>query len=100
MSIIYFHHFQPLPPLRLNQQVPFPRTRLWFRQQRPWGRLQPEFRQAVELVDLQDLSYQDAASQLSCPVGTVMSRLHRGRKRLRKVLHPYAATQGILPSAA
>lgn len=64
------------------------------------GTLQPEFRRAVELVDLQDLSYQDAARQLKCPVGTVMSRLHRGRKRLRKALHPYAATQGILPSAA
>ena len=62
--------------------------------------LRPEFREAVELVDLRDLSYQDAADQLACPVGTVMSRLHRGRKRLRRALGGYALDQGILRSAA
>jgi RNA polymerase sigma-70 factor (ECF subfamily) len=62
--------------------------------------LRPEFREAVELVDLRDLSYQDAADQLACPVGTVMSRLHRGRKRLRRVLKGYALDQGVLRSAA
>jgi RNA polymerase sigma-70 factor (ECF subfamily) len=62
--------------------------------------LQPEFREAVELVDLADLSYQDAADRLDCPVGTVMSRLHRGRKRLRRALEGYAIDQGVLRSAA
>ena len=62
--------------------------------------LRPEFREAVELVDLADLSYQDAAERLDCPVGTVMSRLHRGRKRLRKALHGYAVDQGVVRSAA
>ena len=62
--------------------------------------LRPEFREAVELVDLRDLSYQDAAAQLSCPVGTVMSRLHRGRKRLRLALQGYALDQGVLRPAA
>lgn len=62
--------------------------------------LQPEFRQAVELVDLGDLSYQDAAEHLACPVGTVMSRLHRGRKRLRRALEGYAVEQGVLRPAA
>lgn len=62
--------------------------------------LRPEFREAVELIDLHELSYQDAAVRLECPVGTVMSRLHRGRKRLRAALHGYAAEQGILRSAA
>jgi len=62
--------------------------------------LQPEFREAVELVDLGDLSYQAAAARLECPVGTVMSRLHRGRKRLRSALEGYAAEQGIRRSAA
>ena len=62
--------------------------------------LRPEFREAVELVDLRDLSYQDAADQLACPVGTVMSRLHRGRKRLRRVLEAYALDQGVLRRAA
>ena len=62
--------------------------------------LQPEFRRAVELVDLGDLSYQDAAHALECPVGTVMSRLHRGRKRLRRALRAYAVDQGVVRSAA
>jgi RNA polymerase sigma-70 factor (ECF subfamily) len=62
--------------------------------------LRPEFREAVELVDLRDLSYQDAADQLACPVGTVMSRLHRGRKRLKRALGGYALDQGILRPAA
>ena len=62
--------------------------------------LQPEFREAVELVDLNELSYQRAAEQLSCPVGTVMSRLHRGRKRLRRALEAYAIDQGLLSTAA
>lgn len=64
------------------------------------GTLRPEFRQAVELVDLRDLSYQDAADRLACPVGTVMSRLHRGRKRLKSALQGYALEQGILRPAA
>jgi RNA polymerase sigma-70 factor (ECF subfamily) len=62
--------------------------------------LKPEFREAVELVDLGELSYQDAAARLDCPVGTVMSRLHRGRKRLKRTLAGYAQDQGIVPSAA
>jgi len=62
--------------------------------------LKPEFREAVELVDLGDLSYQDAAERLACPVGTVMSRLHRGRKRLKRTLAGYAHDQGIVRSAA
>lgn len=64
------------------------------------GALQPEFRRAVELVDLHDLSYQDAAERLDCPVGTVMSRLHRGRRRLRSVLEEYAVEQGVRRRAA
>ena len=64
------------------------------------GDLSPEFREAVELVDLRDLSYQDAADHLDCPVGTVMSRLHRGRTRLRKALHGYAVDQGVVRDAA
>jgi len=62
--------------------------------------LRPEFREAVEMVDVHDLSYQDAADQLECPVGTVMSRLHRGRTRLRRALEGYALDQGVLRPAA
>jgi RNA polymerase sigma-70 factor (ECF subfamily) len=45
--------------------------------------LSPDFRQIVELVDLDGLAYQEAADLLDIPVGTVMSRLHRARKRIR-----------------
>lgn len=40
------------------------------------------YRHAVQLVDIQDLSYREAAQRLEVPVGTIMSRLHRGRKML------------------
>ncbi len=56
---------------------------------RPAGALAelPEsYRTAVQLVDLHDLSYREAAERLEVPVGTIMSRLHRGRKMLAAVL--------------
>lgn len=53
-----------------------------------------EFRTVVELVDLQDLSYREVASELGCPIGTVMSRLHRGRKQLHGLLSGYATSVG------
>ena len=48
--------------------------------------LPDKFRLVVELVDLGGLSYQEAAVTLEVPVGTVMSRLHRGRARIRTAL--------------
>jgi len=51
--------------------------------------LPPESRAAVILVDLQGYSYGEAAEILRCPVGTVRSRLHRGRLALREWLRPY-----------
>ncbi len=50
--------------------------------------LPESFRRAVELVDLGELSYRDAADKMGVPVGTVMSRLHRGRKLLAASLTP------------
>jgi RNA polymerase sigma-70 factor, ECF subfamily len=44
------------------------------------------FRQAVEMVDIADLSYRDAAEAIGVPLGTVMSRLHRGRRMLAAAL--------------
>jgi RNA polymerase sigma-70 factor, ECF subfamily len=44
--------------------------------------LPPNFRDVIKLVDLEENSYRDAADTLAVPVGTVMSRLHRGRKLL------------------
>ena len=50
------------------------------------GDLRPEFREIVWLCDVEGLSYADAAKSTSRPIGTVMSRLHRGRRALRKQL--------------
>lgn len=50
------------------------------------AQLPDSFRKAVELVDLQEMSYRDAAERMGVPVGTVMSRLHRGRKLLATAL--------------
>lgn len=46
----------------------------------------PQQKQVVELVLIHGMSYQRAADQLSIPIGTVMSRLARGRDRLRELL--------------
>ena len=52
------------------------------------------FRQAVELVDIAEMSYRDAATIIGVPLGTVMSRLHRGRKLLADALRD---TNGTAP---
>ena len=56
--------------------------------------LSDEFRTAVLLVDMQGLSYKEVADRMDCPVGTVMSRLHRGRRLLRESLSDYVAQYG------
>jgi RNA polymerase sigma-70 factor (ECF subfamily) len=62
--------------------------------------LPSEFRTVVELVDLGDFSYREVASELGCPIGTVMSRLHRARKQLQEMLADYALSEGYMPDAA
>jgi RNA polymerase sigma-70 factor, ECF subfamily len=51
------------------------------------------YRKAVQLVDIQELSYREAANRLEVPVGTIMSRLHRGRKMLAAQLVDTAAEE-------
>lgn len=58
--------------------------------------LPPEFRLAVILCDVEEFSYEEIAQMMSCPIGTVMSRLHRGRKLLQRSLHAHAVTMGIV----
>lgn len=50
--------------------------------------LPENFRRVVELVDVDGLTYQEAADVLDVPIGTVMSRLHRARRRIREQLVP------------
>ncbi|MEX0754412.1 MAG: sigma-70 family RNA polymerase sigma factor [Actinomycetota bacterium] len=54
------------------------------------------FRLAVLLVDVEGFSYKEAAEMLGIPIGTVMSRLHRGRKALEKALWETAKERGIV----
>jgi RNA polymerase sigma-70 factor, ECF subfamily len=57
--------------------------------QRALDALPQEFRRAVVLSDMEGLSYEEISDVLRCPVGTVRSRLHRGRNMLRKILGPH-----------
>ncbi len=58
--------------------------------------LPPDFRAVVVLADLQEFAYKEIAEVLEIPIGTVMSRLHRGRKLLQKRLRNHAIAQGII----
>ena len=60
--------------------------------------LPEDFRLAVVLCDLEELSYREIAEVMECPVGTVMSRLHRGRRLLQDMLRSYAIERGIVKS--
>lgn len=58
--------------------------------------LPDEFRLAVVLVDAEELSYREVADIMGCPIGTVMSRLHRGRRMLKASLYEHARALGIV----
>lgn len=59
--------------------------------------LPEDFRSVVIKADLEDKSYKEIASELDCPMGTVMSRLYRGRKILREKLREFAQERGLVP---
>ncbi|MBU0639589.1 MAG: sigma-70 family RNA polymerase sigma factor [Planctomycetes bacterium] len=58
--------------------------------------LQPEFRSVLLLWATMELSYQEIADILSVPIGTVMSRLHRARRQLTRVLYEYARANRLV----
>jgi len=57
------------------------------------------FRIAVLLADVEGFSYKEIAEITDVPIGTVMSRIHRGRKALQKALHDFAVARGLVGSA-
>ena len=63
------------------------------------GDLPDEYRVAVVLSDLEDLSYNEIAEIMEIPVGTVKSRLFRGPRQLQDRLHAYAVEMGYIPEA-
>ena len=58
--------------------------------------LPDDFRNAVIMADLEDMSYKEIAEVMQCPLGTVMSRLYRGRKLLRDALEDYARERRLV----
>jgi len=58
--------------------------------------LPEEFRSAIILVDIQELSYEEAAKVMECVVGTIRSRVSRGRRMLQVALRDYALKRGIV----
>jgi RNA polymerase sigma-70 factor (ECF subfamily) len=57
--------------------------------------LPEQFRMAVLLADVEGFSYKEIAEIMDVPIGTVMSRLHRGRKALQRSLHQFAVDRGL-----
>lgn len=59
------------------------------------GKIPEQFRRVVLLADVEDFSYKEVAALVHAPIGTVMSRLSRGRKLLRRQLTEYARKMGL-----
>ncbi len=58
--------------------------------------LPENFRMAVLLADVEGFSYKEIAEITDVPIGTVMSRIHRGRRALQKALHQFAEARGLV----
>ena len=62
--------------------------------------LPESFRIPVLLADVEEFSYKEIAEMLDIPIGTVMSRLHRGRKAMQRQLYDYARERGLVDETA
>ena len=66
--------------------------------ERAFDELSDDARAMVLLADVEELSYKEIAEVVGCPIGTVMSRLHRARKQLQQSLQRHAVQLGIIPA--
>lgn len=83
-------------PGELSPEEQFLQTMLHGDIDRALGTLPLTFREAVVLVDIEGLTYREVADVLGCPIGTVMSRLSRGRALLRRALGRFAREHGYV----
>lgn len=83
-------------PVTGNPEEEFFQTVLHGDVDRALNALPLPFREAIVLVDLEGFSYREAAEVLGCPIGTVMSRLARGRALLRRALRRFACEHGYV----
>lgn len=93
------HRFEPDPTpgaVGLNPEGALLATLLDEEVEAALRQLPPDYLDAVVLVDVQELSYEEAAAAIGCPVGTVRSRLSRGRRLLYEALREYAQQRGLL----
>lgn len=83
--VVWGHHGTPMEP-----ETVVIRKRFCEDVEQALQKLPHTFRIVVILADIEGFSYKEVAELLKCPIGTVMSRLHRGRKLLQKALWIYA----------
>ena len=84
-----FEHWQRLPDLNPGPESHVLRRELDDQITQVLKKIPEEFRAPIVLVDMGDLSYDEVASILSCPIGTIRSRLSRGRKLMQQYLKVY-----------
>jgi len=65
--------------------------------ERALAELPADYRMAILLADVEDLTYEDIARVMECPIGTVMSRLNRGRKMLARLIRTYGEGKSSNP---
>lgn len=88
-------HLTKDPCAWVKRDAPTMMRSLSARPARALASLPDGYRSAVQLVDIDDLSYREAAERLGVPVGTIMSRLHRGRKILAAELTDQPSQQSM-----
>lgn len=88
----------PAPSGSLSPEVALDQLDMRARIDAALQHLPPDYRMAVALADIEGLSYKEIAEAMECPIGTVMSRIYRGRRQLHTLLYPAAVEQGLAPA--